>query len=181
MSKKAIIFHGTDGTPADFWYQWLSDQLQEAGYAVEVPSYPEINHEPIDIFLPKVLSSHTFDEETILIGHSAGATLILSILENIEAPIPKAFLVASFVKPLPDGENPILQKSYDWEKIKTQVADIYFVNSVNDPWGCNDVQGRYMFDKLGGTQVIRNEGHFGSSTNTQPYPTFPLLRGMILQ
>lgn len=37
-----------------------------------------------------------------------------------------------------------------------------------------------MFDKLGGTQVIRNEGHFGSTTYDQPYPEFPLLKALIL-
>jgi len=38
-----------------------------------------------------------------------------------------------------------------------------FINSVNDPWGCNDKQGRKMFDNLGGTLVVNNDGHMGSN------------------
>ncbi|MFI5271216.1 MAG: alpha/beta hydrolase, partial [Candidatus Saccharimonadales bacterium] len=57
--------------------------------------------------------------------------------------------------------------------------DIIFINSIDDPWGCDDKQGRILFDKLGGTQIIRNDGHFGSGTYKQPYPTFDLLNRLI--
>lgn len=36
-----------------------------------------------------------------------------------------------------------------------------------------------MFDRLGGTQIIKNEGHFGSTTFNQLYPYFPLLLAVI--
>lgn len=82
---------------------------------------------------------------------------------------------------LPNEEkDPILQDSYNWDKIKQNVKDIVFINSVNDPWGCNAEQGRVMFDKLGGTQIIRNDGHFGSETYKQPYPEFPLLERLVV-
>jgi predicted alpha/beta hydrolase family esterase len=180
--KNAIIFHGTDCKPDDpiYWYAWLGEQLKEAGYEVELPYYPDINHESIETFLPKVLNNHHFDEETVLVGHSAGGPLLLSILENIDAVIPKAILVAGYSMRLPGEEkDPVLQEKYDWEKIKTHVKDIYFINSTNDPWGCDDKQGRIMFDHLGGTQIIRNDGHFGSKSNDQPYSEFPLLERLI--
>jgi hypothetical protein len=34
-----------------------------------------------------------------------------------------------------------------------------------------------MFDLLGGTQIIRHDGHFGD--HDQPYPTFELLDKLI--
>jgi predicted alpha/beta hydrolase family esterase len=178
--KKTIIFHGTDETPESYWYPWLANKLRDRGYEVEVPSYPDINHTHISEFLPKVLKNHSFDKDTILVGHSAGGPLLLSILENVDTTIPQAILVAGYSM-LPEGEerHPVMQDSYDWEKIKRNVKDIYFINSINDPWGCNDKQGRIMFDKLGGTQIVRNEGHFGSSTYKQPYPTFELLDRLI--
>jgi serine hydrolase len=182
VSKKAIIFHGTDCKPDDpiYWYGWLGEQLKVAGYEVEVPYYPGINHEPIETFLPKVLKSHVFDDETVLVGHSAGGPLLLSILENIDAVIPKAILVAGYSMRLPGEEkDPVLQGNYDWEKIKAHVKDIYFINSTNDPWGCDDKQGRIMFDHLDGTQIIRNDGHFGSRSNNQQYTEFPLLARLI--
>lgn len=180
--KKAIIFHGTDCKPEDFWYPWLKKELENAGYTVEVPSYPELNHEPLEDTLKKVLVNHTFDQDTIIIGHSAGGPLLLSILENIDTKLRQAILVAGYSQ-LRTGEtklDPIQQETYDWQKIKNNVQDIVFINSVNDPWNCDADQGRAMFDKLGGTQIIRNEGHFGSETYNQPYKEFPLLKALIL-
>ena len=180
MSKKAIIFHGTDCTPEDYWYQWLGKQLEAKGYTVEIPYYPDINHKPVETFLPEVLANHSFDSETVIIGHSAGSPLLLSILENTKAVLPQAILVAGYsMRLLSQEKDPILQDSYDWQKIKDHVKDIVFINSVNDPWGCNAEQGRIMFDKLGGTQIIRNDGHFGSTSFNQPYPTFDLLASLI--
>ncbi|HSW99622.1 MAG TPA: alpha/beta hydrolase [Patescibacteria group bacterium] len=178
--KKAIIFHGTDETPDTYWYKWLAGKLEERGYTTEIPAYPEINHEDISTFLPKVLKNHVFSEDTVLVGHSAGGPLLLSILEHIDAVIPQAILVAGYAREKPGrGKGPIIQESYDWKRIKNHVKDIYFVNSINDPWGCDDKQGRIMFEHLGGTQIIRDEGHFGSGTFGQPYPTFELLNKLI--
>lgn len=178
---KAIIFHGTDCSPDDYWYPWLKSKLEVAGYRVEVPSYPHINHEPIDKSLTLVLQNHQFDSETVLIGHSAGSPLILSILQAVDTPVAQAVLVAGYSMRLPDEEkDPVLQDSYDWAKIKANARDFVFINSVDDPWGCNAEQGRRLFDNLGGTQVIRDDGHFGSTKYQQPYREFPLLRALIL-
>lgn len=179
--KNAIIFHGTDCKPDDYWYPWLKAELEAAGYKVEVPHYPEINHETIATFLPKIVNTHSFDSETVLIGHSAGSPLILSVLEHIDQKISQAILVAGYSMRLPGEElDPVLQENYDWGKIKQNVDDVVFINSVDDPWGCNAEQGRFMFDKLGGTLIIRNEGHFGSTTYNQPYPEFPLVKALVL-
>jgi predicted alpha/beta hydrolase family esterase len=179
--KNAIIFHGTDDNPERHWYGWLGKELEADGYKVEIPDNPEINKEPIATFLPKVLKKHSFDESTILVGHSAGGPLILSILEYIDIQIAKAVLVAGYsVHPDDQMEDPILQEVYDWDKINRNVREIVFINSVNDPWNCDDKQGRIMFDHLGGTQIILNDGHFGSVTKGQVYDKFPLLKTLVL-
>ncbi len=179
--KNAIIFHGTDCKPKDYWYEWLKAELEKAGHRVELPHYPDINHIPIEQFLPNVLNNHNFDEDTVLIGHSAGGPLLLSILENIKVQIKQAILVAGYSMRLPGEEkDPVLQKKYGWDTIKQNVKDIIFINSVNDPWGCDAKQGGVMFDKLGGTQIIRNDGHFGSTAYNQPYPDFLLLKALVI-
>ncbi len=179
MSKKAIIFHGTGETPESFWYPWLAEQLRGRGYEVNVPAYADINRTPIAEFLPKVIQNQRFDAETVLIGHSAGSPLLLSILEQADTVIPLAILVAGYSTPLSGHTDVVLQETYDWQSIKQHVKDIVFINSANDPWGCDDKQGRAMFDQLGGTQIIRNDGHFGSKTYDQPYRTFELLNQLI--
>ncbi len=177
MDKNVIIFHGTGGHPDHCWYRWLGARLEARGYVVEIPHYPDLNREPIETFLPTVLARHVFGEGTVLVGHSGGAALLLGILEHVEAEVAQAILVAGYATPPNTNAEPVLQASYDWERIKAHVRDLYFVNSIHDPYGCNAEQGRRMLDRLGGTQIVRDEGHFGDADD--PCPTFELLDKLI--
>jgi uncharacterized protein len=164
MARRAIIFHGTGARPEYIWYRWLADRLEGRGYEVDLPHHPGINVEPIETFLPAVLAAHDFDEETVLIGHSGGAALLLALLERLEVTVPQAVLVAGYsTQPGPEPE-PVLRPSYDWAAIRRHARDLWFVNSVDDPFGCDARQGRVLLDRLGGTLVIRPEGHFTDET-----------------
>lgn len=177
MNRKAIIFHGTGGNPDILWFPWLRDRLTQRGYTVDTPHYPDLNVEPITTFLPKVLTKHTFDEDTVLVGHSGGAALLLALLQHIDATVAQAILVAGYSTQPNTSDEPVLQTGYDWAAIKAHVRDLYLINSRNDPYGCNDAQGRAIFERVGGTQIIRDDGHFGDVD--QPYPTFELLNKLI--
>jgi predicted alpha/beta hydrolase family esterase len=177
MPRTAIIFHGTGGHPDNCWYPWLDRRLTERGYTVERPHYPGINVEPIATFLPKVLANHRFDEDTVLVGHSGGAALLLALLEHIDTTVSLAILVAGYSTQPNTEDEPVLQDSYDWAAIKAHGRDLYFINSRQDPYGCDDRQGRAMFERLGGTQIVRDDGHFGDYD--QPYETFELLDRLI--
>jgi uncharacterized protein len=178
MPKHAIIFHGTSGHPdALGWYRWLGRRLEDRGYGVEIPHYPGMNVEPIETFLPKVLAGHTFDPDTVLVGHSGGAALLLAVLEHVDVAVAQAVLVAGYWTPPNTEAEPVLQATYEWAAIRAHARDFVFINSVNDPYGCDDSQGRAMFDRLGGTQIIRDDGHFGDYN--QPFPTFELVDRLI--
>lgn len=182
LQKNAIILHGTSCTPDSFWQPKIKEFLQKNGYHVWAPMLPQADSPDLKVQLPFVLNNGTFDEKTILIGHSAGGPLILSVLENINVKIHKAILVAGYARPKPKGtrSNAILPSTFNWNKIKANVQKIIFINSNNDPWGCNDAEGRYMFDHLGGTLIIlHGEGHMGSDTYHQPYQEFPLLEKLL--
>src|SRR5438093_12735861 len=170
MPARAIIFHGTGGHPSYCWYPWLGARLEARGYEVEIPHYPGLNQEPIETFLPTVLGRHDFAEQTVLVGHSGGAALLLSVLEHLDLPVAQAILVAGYSTPPNTSEEPVLQDTYDWDAIKAHVRDVYFVNSIRDPYGCDAEQARRMFEQLGGTQIVRDDGHFGDIDD--PYPTF---------
>jgi len=172
---QVIIFHGTGCSSNFYWYPYIKKKLEEKGYNVLVPNLPNSNEAKLEEWFPYVLNNLKITKDTILIGHSAGCPLILSILENIDFKIKQAILVAGFL----ELDSNILQLSYNFEKIKSNVDEIIFINSANDPWGCNDKQGRKMFDKLGGTLIINNEGHMGSTTYNQPYKEFPFLLKLI--
>lgn len=177
MPRNAIIFHGTGGNPGIIWFPWLGRRLTERGYAVQIPHYPDVNVEPIATFLPKVLANHRFDEHTVLVGHSGGAALLLALLEQINVTVPQAILVAGYCTQPNTSDEPVLRESYDWDAIRAHVRDLYFINSRMDPYGCDDKQGRAMFERLGGTQIVRDDGHFGDYN--QPYDTFELVDKLI--
>ncbi|MEU7754962.1 alpha/beta hydrolase [Micromonospora sp. NPDC049171] len=177
MGRRAIIFHGTGGNPDVCWYRWLAGRLAARGYTVEVPHLPDLNVEPIATFLPKVLGAHRFDEDTVLVGHSGGAAFLLALLEHVEVTVAQAILVAGYCTPPNTSAEPVLQQSYDWAAIRSHVRDISFINSRQDPYGCDDRQGRAMFERLGGTQIVRDDGHFGDYD--QPYDQFDLLDRLI--
>lgn len=164
MGRRAIIFHGTRAQPGWIWYPWLADRLRAREYDVETPHHPGLNVEPIETFLPGVLDAHTFDEDTVLVGHSGGAALLLAILEHLDVTVAQAVLVGGYSTNPNPGPEPVLQDSYDWEKIRSHVRDIVFLNSVTDEAGCDVEQGRAMFDRLGGTLVVRDDGHFLTDT-----------------
>ncbi|MCM4081453.1 alpha/beta hydrolase [Paractinoplanes hotanensis] len=173
--RRAIIFHGTGGNPGVAWYPWLAARLAERAYDVEVPHYPGLNVEPIAELLPRVLKAHTFDEQTVLVGHSGGASLLLALLEHVR--VAQAILVAGYSTRPNDSDEPVLQAAYDWDTIRANAGELYFVNSRKDPYGCDEHQGRAMFERLGGTQIVRDDGHFGDWN--QPYDEFPLLNRLI--
>jgi hypothetical protein len=179
MKPNAIIFHGTGGNPNVAWYPWLAGRLTDRGYAVEIPHYPGINIEPVAAMLPKVLAGHHFGGRTVLVGHSGGAALLLALLEHLDVAVAQAILVAGYCTQPNDAAEPVLQESYDWSAIKAHARELCFINSRTDPYGCDEHQGRAMFDRLGGTQIIRDDGHFGDYD--QVYEEFPLLDRLVLQ
>ena len=178
--KNAIILHGTGDSPDLFWFPYLKENLEKKGFEVWLPQLPNATKPNLKDWLPFILENGEFTEETVLIGHSAGAQIILSILENSNIKIKQAILVSGYAKPLPKTENdPKNQDEFNWGKIKGKANEFIFINSDNDPWECTDVQGKIMADNLGGKLIVRHDGHMGSQTHNQPYKEFPLLLELI--
>lgn len=158
----AIIFHGTGARPEYIWYPWLAARLRDRGYTVETPHYPGTNVDPVAVTLREVLANHELGEDTVVVGHSGGAALLLALLERVR--VRQAVLVAGYSTQPNDSAEPVLQDAYDWAAIRGNVADLWFLNSVTDEFGCDAGQGRAMFDRLGGTLVVRDDGHFLGDT-----------------
>ncbi len=180
--KNAILLHGTGNSPDSFWLPYIRNVLQQRGFDVWSPQLP--NHERPNLAdqLPFMLENGTYTSETVMIAHSAGCPLTLAVLEKIPIQIKQAILVAGFVQPTGYLEpfKPLLRDPYDWKTIQHRVQDFIAINSENDPWGCNDTQGRIMAEAMGGTLIIAfGEGHMGSHYYQQPYTEFPLLAKLI--
>lgn len=174
--RNAIILHGTGTKNDEFWFPYAKHALKKHGYDVWLPQLPNADRPNLKDWLPFVLQNGTFSHETILIGHSAGAQLILSLLETLQIQIKQAILVSGYAQGLRPTADTEEYSPLDWSKIKNKAHQITFINSDNDPWKCDDTQGRIMLNHLGGVLIIpKGEGHMGSTTYNQPYTEFPLL------
>lgn len=178
--KNATILHGTGTKNTDFWFPYLKNKLEEKGFKVWLPQLPNDETPNLKEWLPFVLENGKFNEHTVLIGHSAGSQLILSVLEKITVRIKQAILVSGYAESLRESAESNVKPELNWEQIREHAQDIILINSDNDPWGCDDTQGKIMADKLGGTLMVRHgEGHMGSDTYNQPYKEFPLLADLV--
>ena len=178
--KNAIIFHGTGDLPDMFWFPYVAEGLREKGFEVWLPQLPNAEKPNLAGWLPFIVKKGKFNEDTVLIGHSAGAQIILSLLEKNEIKVRQAILVSGYSKPLPKtADDPKNQDSFDWNKIKGKADEFVFINSDNDPWECTDAQGKIMADNLGGRMIVMHDGHMGSQTHNQPYKEFPLIFELI--
>lgn len=178
--KNAIILHGTGDSPDLYWFPYIASGLKEKGFDIWLPQLPNSQKPNLQDWLNFVLENGKITNETVIIGHSAGAQLILSLLENTNGKIRQAILVSGYAKPLPKTENdPKNENEFNWEKIKGKAEEFIFINSDNDPWECTDVQGKMMQEHLGGKLIVRHDGHMGSQTFSQPYKEFPLILELV--
>lgn len=178
--KNAIILHGTKTKPNDYWYPWLKEKLEVKGFEVWLPELPRSDKPNREDWLSFILENGKFTKDTMIIGHSAGAQIIPSILEKLDVKIKQVILVSGYAKALrknAESENSI--DDFNWSIVKDRAEDFIFLNSDNDPWGCDDKQGRIFFDNLGGTQIVKHEGHMGTMTYNQPYKELPIVEKLI--
>lgn len=180
--RNAVLFHGTGCSPDSYWFPYIKESLEKNDWRVSAPQLPNANMPNLEEWLDTALKEN-YTQDTVVIGHSAGCPLILSILENLNSKIKQAILVSGYARPKGENKDPeaILQESYNWKKIGDNAEDIIFLNSDNDPWGCTDIEGRYMLDQVGKGKLIvmKGEGHMGSDSFDQPYKEFPFLLNLI--
>jgi uncharacterized protein len=182
--KNALILHGAGNDSQGNWFPWLAKELEKRGYTVWVPNLPNSDVPNQEDWLHTIFSNKDwrFDEESVIIGHSAGATLILRILERLPTGtrINTAVLVAGVVQL---GTKPeffqykrsVVEKPFNWEKIRKSAKEFYFICSDNDPYQCGADQGEIMHEHLGGELIIQQgEGHFNLERGEQ-YKQFPFL------
>lgn len=137
--KNVFIIHGAYGTPRENWFPWLKEKCESKGCEVYVPQFPTPENQSLeswtgvfDGYLDKV------NENTIFVGHSLAPAFILSILERINYKVSACFFVAGFVGLLNDEldeiNRTIIDRNFDWERIRNNCSKFYVFNSNNDPY-----------------------------------------------
>lgn len=81
--KRVFIIHCWQGTPNDFWYPWLKNELEKKGFDVYLPDMPDTDKPKIEPWVSTLQNLvGKMDEETYFIGHSIGCQTILRFLER---------------------------------------------------------------------------------------------------
>lgn len=177
--KRAIILHGTDGHPDHNWQPWLRSELGSHGYEVWNPELPD-NHTPDQRVYSDFLQKSGWDfSDNIIVGHSSGATIALSLLMSDWLPQIKAvILVGTFLNmkllmtsdsfDLTQFKHTFPANGFDVEKIKARAKHFYFIHGDQDGY-CDPNDAKALCDQLGGKFIlIPGAGHFSSPTTSIP-------------
>lgn len=186
--RNALILHGAGNNSLGNWIPWLRVELEKNGYKVWSPDLPDAEKPEGKKWLEVIYSNENweFNEDSLVIGHSAGATFILSLLEELDEGIrvKKAVLVAGFADRGSKSEyfqykEGLLKDGFNWEKIKRSCGKFVFVHSDNDPYQCGRENGEIFQKHLGGKLVvILGGGHFNLETSLK-FKQFPELLRLI--
>jgi len=178
-----LILHGADGTPDSNWFMWLKGALIGQGHKVWLPQLPNSDTPNAKAYTEFLLANKnfTFNEETVLIGHSAGAVEILHLLQHLpdDVKIKAAVLVSAFKDNLDwEALDGLFEESLDYEVIQSRCEKFLFVHSDDDPYGPLE-HAEYLAIKTGGELVVfPGQGHFNAELGPQ-YKQFPELLELI--
>ncbi len=182
--KNVLILHGAANNSTGNWFPWLKKELEKKGYKVWVPDLPDSEKPKSTTWLHHIFSNQDweFNDESVIVGHSAGATFILRLLEKLPTgvKIHKAILVSGPVelgtkKEYFQYKKDLVKPPFRWKRIRESCDKFYFVYSDNDQYECGIEQGRLLHKHLGGKLVLRpGEKHFNLESGSQ-YKKFPLI------
>ncbi|MFC1653487.1 RBBP9/YdeN family alpha/beta hydrolase [Patescibacteria group bacterium] len=176
---KAIIIHGWDQKPTDEWLPWLTEELKNNGWQVELPTMPNAAMPKLDEWMDKLVSLNP-NKNTVLIGHSLSNSLILKYMERPDSKLKSAYLVAAWDYLLPALKKEhisFFKGGFDYEAINNK-APITILQSTDDPYLDFD-KGRELAEKVNATFTpFENSGHFQTKDG---YGEFPDLLEMIIK
>lgn len=179
--KRAVILHGTDGSPKENWFAWLKKELEKRDYEVWLPQLPDAHEPNAKKWTQFLVNSRRDFTDSLLIGHSAGAVEILQFLQHLpeELKVKTAVLVGVFSQVLaeePDWKQlkGLFEEPFDFEKIKAKAKKFLVVHGDNDPW-CDPRQAQYIARKIAGEYIEVPGGQHFSTTLDPSYTKFPKL------
>ncbi|MDO8599711.1 MAG: alpha/beta fold hydrolase [bacterium] len=171
--RRIVLVHGWAGNPEEGWFPKFKKDLEEQGFVVTIPTM-RCQPPKMDVWVPQLAEVvGAPDEDTYLVGHSAGCITILRYLEGLPdgAKVGGAVFVAGFTDPLGFEEL----KNYfvtpiDWTKVRSKADGFVAIHSDNDkyvPLSHADVFER----ELGAQKVIlHDKQHFEGGSGIKELP-----------
>lgn len=176
--KRALIFHGTHGSPAGNWFPWLQEELMMQGWQVAAPKLPTPDGQSIDGWIEALKDQIPgYAEADVLVGHSCGGTFALRLLEKNLVEPDQTILVSCLIDQIKNEEYDSLNSSFidhpfDWSVIKNACEDITIFHGDDDPY-VSKSQAETISEKLDAPlHFIKDGGHLNADTG---YTSFPAL------
>ncbi len=164
-----VILHGFQSGPDRPRWVWAKQRLEEMGHEVVIPALPDPDAPTEDGWVNAALKAASYDENTVLVGHSLGSVAALKVLERLEKPIARLVTVGGFVsKNFKDNPRPF-ESTFSWkfdgEKIRRAVRSITILHDPRD-YAVSDEQARELSELLQTPITIgtSNEPHFTGMT-----------------
>ena len=174
--KNAFLIHGAGGNPEENWFPWLKDRLEATDFNVVAPAFPTPDGQNLnawnEVFAPYLAECGT---ETVLVGHSIGATFLLSILEQINRPVQKTVFVSGFIGLIDIEEfdlinQTISDRSFDWNTIRARAGDVSIFHGDNDPYVPTE-KAEFLGKQFSVTpNIIPKGGHLNASAGFTEFP-----------
>ena len=176
--KRAVILHGTLGSPEGNWFRWLESEFKSLGLEVWLPVLPGAEQPSLRAWADYVRDNCPFplDDETVVVGHSSGAILALVVAQESPQPVGAVVAVSVFHDNSLDWEanSKLFDVTLDFADIKRNAYDFLFVHSDNDPY-VPLPQAKWVADNCGSAlKTIPGQGHFNTEYS-EDYRRFPEL------
>jgi predicted alpha/beta hydrolase family esterase len=170
--KRAIIVHCWEGYPKYCWYLWVKNKLEQEGFNVLVPAFPETKTPKQDRWVSYLAEQIGIpDDKLFLIGHSIGCITIFRYLETLSEKqrVGGVVFVAGFTDDLGFKElSNFFEYPLDFQKVKNKSKNGFIdICSDNDPYVAlkySDV----LKEKLDAKVIIKHTmGHFSGSIENE--------------
>lgn len=160
---KIIIIHGNHGgTGQDAWIPWLKIELENRGFEVQAPTFPDNEQAKMSVWLPYLARELKADENTILVGWSSGAVAALRFAEQHR--LRGSVLIGACHTDLGDEMEKIsgyYTAPWNWEAIRNNQDWIAQFASTDDPVIPID-ENRFIAQQLQSEyQEFTDKKHFG--------------------
>ena len=113
---KYVILHGYKSRPDRPRWLWFKSELEKLGHEVVIPVLPNSDEPSESEQVAAALAAVTYDENTILVGHSLGAVVAMKMLQKINKEIAGLVLIAPAIDPaFPNAEERPFWKTFSWD------------------------------------------------------------------
>lgn len=171
-----VILHGTLGSPNGNWFPWLRHECTALGHQLYVPEFPTPEGQNVEQWCAALRDqAPVFGPDTVIIGHSIGATFLLHILATLQTSLKASIFIAPVMDLIGNPEYDRLNASFialqwDWQDLRQKLGQAMIMHGDDDPY-VPLIQAQILGQGLAvPVEIVKQGGHLNAESG---YTTFP--------